>query len=240
MAKLDVLVFAAHPDDAELGAGGTIALQTAKGRKVGVIDLTQGELGTRGTVETRKQEAAASSKILQLSIRENLGLPDGFFENNRQSQIALIQAIRTYQPEIILANAPTDRHIDHGRGAELAKNAAFLAGLIKIETFDAQGQAQQAWRPKALYHYIQDYHLKPSFVIDVSQTWETKMQAIKAFQTQFHNPDLKAPQTPISTPDFLNFLEARAREMGRMIGASLGEGFIKSTPLGVKDLFDLL
>ncbi len=240
MSKLDVLVFAAHPDDAELGAGGTIALQTTKGRKVGIIDLTKGELGTRGTTQTRQQEAAASSKILRLSIRENLALPDGFFEDNRESQLKLIRAIRTYQPEIILANAPTDRHIDHGRGAELAKNAAFLAGLRKIETFDAQGQVQEAWRPKALYHYIQDYHLKPSFVIDVGSTWQIKMQAILAFQTQFHNPDLNAPQTPISTPDFLNFLEARAREMGRMIGVSLGEGFIKATPLGVKDLFDLV
>ncbi len=240
MSKLDILVFAAHPDDAELGAGATIALQTAKGRKVGVIDLTQGELGTRGTAQTRKLEAEAASKILALTVRENLGLPDGFFENNRESQLKLIQVIRTYQPEIILANAPTDRHIDHGRGAELAKNAAFLAGLLKIETFDAQGNLQQPWRPKALYHFIQDYHLKPSFVVDVSQSWQTKMQAIKAYDTQFHNPDLDAPQTPISTPDFLNFLEARAREMGRMIGVSLGEGFIKSTPLGVNDLFDLV
>jgi bacillithiol biosynthesis deacetylase BshB1 len=240
MTKLDILVFGAHPDDAELGAGGTIAAHIAQGKKVGMIDLTQGELGSRGTPQTRKTEAAAASEILGITVRENLGLLDGFFENNPSSQLILIQAIRKYQPEIVLANAPIDRHIDHGRGAALAKDACFLSGLAKISTQDEEGREQTHWRPKSLYHYIQDYHLTPSLVVDVSKFWNKKMDSIKAYSTQFYTPDQEGPQTPISSPDFLHFLDARGREMGRMIGVEFGEGFIKATPIGTDDLFKLM
>ncbi len=239
MTKLDLLVLGAHPDDAELGAGGIIASHIGKGKTVGVIDFTKGELGSRGTPQIRKEEADAASKILGLTVRENLGLADGFFENNQASQLTLIQAIRKYRPEVVLANAPIDRHIDHGRGAALAKDACFLSGLAKIHTKDSNGNAQKHWRPKALYHYVQDYHLTPLLVIDVTDFWQIKMRAVKAYSTQFYTPNQEGPQTPISSPDFLHFLEARGREMGRMIGVEFGEGLIKATPIGTDNLFKL-
>lgn len=238
--KLDILVLAAHPDDAELSCSGTIAAHIAKGKKVGIVDFTQGELGTRGSAEIRKQEAEEASRILEISARENLKMADGFFQNDQANQLKVIQAIRTYQPEIIFTNALNDRHIDHGKGAKLAHESCFLSGLRKIETFDAVGKPQEAWRPKALYHYIQDYYLKPDLVIDITNFWEIKVAAIRAFKTQFYDPNSDEPITPISTPDFLDFLEARAREMGRMIGVKYGEGFNKAMPIGAKSMFDLL
>lgn len=238
--KLDILILAAHPDDAELGAGGTIAAHVAKGRKVGVIDLTRGELGTRGTPETRASEAAEGAKILGLSVRENLGLADGFFRNDEEHQRRVIQAVRKYQPEIVLANAIQDRHSDHGKGAELAYDSCFLSGLTKIETRDEQGNVQQVWRPKVVYHYIQSQFIEPDFIVDVTPHWETKINAIKAFKTQFFDPDSKAPTTYISTPEFLNMVEARAIEFGHAIGVKYGEGFTVRRYPGVNDLFDLL
>lgn len=237
--KLDILAIAAHPDDAELGCGGTIAKHTSLGYKVGIVDLTRGELGTRGTPETRQKEASDSAKILNVSVRENLGLPDGFFQNNSESQLAVIRAIRTYQPRIILANAVYDRHIDHGKGASLAYDASFLSGLLKIETVNAEGKKQAPWRPEAVYHYVQSQFITPDFVIDISAEWETKMSAVKAFTSQFFNPDSKEPETYISKPGFLRMLEARAVEYGHAIGATHGEGFTARRFIGIDSLFNL-
>ncbi|HET9053208.1 MAG TPA: bacillithiol biosynthesis deacetylase BshB1 [Cyclobacteriaceae bacterium] len=237
--KLDILVLAAHPDDAELGAGGTIASHVAKGRNVGVVDFTRGELGTRGTPETRASEAAEGAKILGLTVRENLGLADGFFRNDEAHQRKVIAAIRKYQPEIVLANAVRDRHSDHGKGAQLAYDSCFLSGLAKIETKDEQGNIQKAWRPKAVYHYIQSQFIEPDFIVDVSAHWQTKIRAVKAFKTQFFNPDSKEPATYISTPEFLSMIEARALEFGHAIGVKYGEGFTVSRYPGVEDLFHL-
>lgn len=238
--KLDILVLASHPDDAELGAGGTIACHVAMGQKVGIVDFTKGELGTRGTPETRASEAAEGAKILGLAIRENLGLADGFFRNDEEHQRKVIAAIRKYQPEIVLANAVYDRHSDHGKGAALAYDSCFLSGLAKIETKDVQGNAQKAWRPKAVYHYIQSQFIQPDFILDVTPYWGTKINAIKAFKTQFFDPNSKEPATYISTPEFLNMVEARAIELGHAIGVKYGEGFtVRRTP-GITDLFQLL
>ena len=228
--QLDILVIVAHPDDAELGCGGTIAKHVAQGYKVGVIDLTQGELGTRGTIETRYEEAEASKKILGLSIRENLKMADGFFEDNKENQLAIIKKIRQYSPKVIIANALQDRHIDHGRAAQLVKNACFLSGLKKIET------GTTPWRPEKLYHMIQDHYMQPNFVVDVSDFWNKKMESILAFKTQFYNPEEEAPNTPISGQDFLKFLEGRGRDFGRAIGVEYGEGFVAETPLEISAL----
>lgn len=232
--KLDLLVFAAHPDDAELSCSGTLLTQIALGKKAGIIDLTEGELGTRGTVETRREEARCSSEILGLSVRENLGLPDGFFENDKTTQLTLIRVLRKYRPDIVLINAREDRHPDHGRGGTLQSRACFLSGLAKIDT----GQA--AWRPRLVFHYIQDRYLKPDFVVDITAQWEKKKAAIQAFKTQFFDPQSKEPLTYISHPDFLDFVEARAREMGHHIGVKYGEGFQTDRVLGVRDLSGLL
>jgi bacillithiol biosynthesis deacetylase BshB1 len=231
--KLDILVIAAHPDDAELGCGGTILKHVAMGKKVGVVDLTRGELGTRGTPKTREQEATDSGKIMGLSARENLSLPDGFFRNEKEHQLEVVKAIRKYQPEIILANARHDRHPDHGRGSDLAFEASFLSGLTKIET------GQPAWRPKVIYHYIQSQFITPDFVVDVSDFWEKKMDAIRAFKTQFFDPNSKEPDTYISSPAFMKLLEARGIEYGHAIGAKYGEGFTVRKFIGVNSLFDL-
>jgi N-acetylglucosamine malate deacetylase 1 len=236
--KLDILVFAAHPDDAELGCGGTIAKHISLGYKVGVIDLTRGELGTRGTVQTRDAEAKDSANVLGLSVRENLNLRDGFFKNDEDQQLKLIQVIRKYQPEIVLANAVNDRHPDHGKGAAIAFDSCFLAGLAKVETKE-DGKLQKAWRPKYLYHYIQSQFIVPDFVVDVSAHWQTKMNSIRAFKTQFFDPSSSEPETFISKPSFLIFLEARAKELGQAIGAEYGEGFTKASTFGIEDLFHL-
>jgi len=237
--KLDILVLAAHPDDAELGCAGTLASHIAKGHKAGIVDFTKGELGTRGTAEDREAEAASSASILGLSVRENLCLEDGFFQNTRESQLAVVQAIRKFQPEIVLTNAIKDRHPDHGRGAQLAYDSCFLSGLIKVETED-QGVQQQAWRPKAIYHFLQSEFIEPDFVVDISDYWEVKMKSIMAFKTQFFDSKSKEPETYISKPGFLRMVESRANELGHSIGARYGEGFTISRRPGIKSLFDLL
>ena len=237
--KLDILVIAAHPDDAELGCGGTIAKHTALGNKVGIVDLTRGELGTRGTPDIRRREASEAAEILGVSLRENLELPDGFFQNDPNSQLVVIRAIRKYQPRIILANAVYDRHIDHGKGASLAYDATFLSGLVKIQTSDSDGKKQSPWRPEAVYHFIQSQFISPDFVVDISGHWETKMNAIKAFRSQFFDPASKEPETYISKPGFLKMLEARAVEYGHAIGSTYGEGFTTRRFVGVNSLFDL-
>ncbi len=236
--KLDILVLAAHPDDAELGCGGTILNHVAAGYKVGIVDFTRGELGTRGTPKTREQEALDSAKILGLTTRENLNLPDGFFQNSKEYQLAVIKAVRKYQPSVVLANATYDRHPDHGRGSDLAFESCFLSGLTKIETKDENGK-QIAWRPTALYHYLQSQFIEPAFVVDISETWEKKLEAIRAFKSQFFDPSSKEPETYISKPGFLKMLEARAVEMGHAIGVKHGEGFVARRWLGVKSLFDI-
>ncbi|MBL7857333.1 MAG: bacillithiol biosynthesis deacetylase BshB1 [Cyclobacteriaceae bacterium] len=238
--KVDILVIAAHPDDAELGAGGTIVSHVAMGHKVAVVDLTRGELGTRGTAEIRDEEAAAAAKILGLTVRENLQLKDGFFQNDADTQRIVIQALRRFQPDIVLTNAIYDRHTDHGKGASLVADACFLSGLAKILTTDRNDQEQQAWRPKAVYHFIQSQFIKPDFIVDVSDHWETKMKAIRAFKTQFYDPASNEPETYISNPGFLKMIEARAIEFGHAIGAKYGEGFTIRRFPGVKSLYHLL
>lgn len=238
--KLDILVLAAHPDDAELGCGGTIAKHVELGFSVGVVDFTKGELGTRGTPEIREKEAAESSGILGLTIRENLGLRDGFFLNNEKEQLVVAKAIRKFRPEIVLANAIFDRHPDHGKGAALAYDACFIAGLSKVNTLDDQGNPQEPWRPKAFYHYIQSEFVTPDFIVDISHFWDIKMSSIKAFRTQFYDPSSKEAETYISSPAFLKKLEARSIDFGHAIGAAYGEGFVVRRFPGIKNLFDLL
>ncbi|MFL5731224.1 MAG: bacillithiol biosynthesis deacetylase BshB1 [Cytophagaceae bacterium] len=237
--KLDILVFAAHPDDAELSCAGTIVSAIAKGRKAGIIDLTRGELGTRGNAEIRDREAAAAAKVLGIHVRENALFADGFFQNDETHNLELIRFIRKYQPEIVLANAVSDRHPDHGRGSELVSRACFLSGLRKIET-KLGNKIQKEWRPKAVYHYIQDRHITPDFVVDISRYWDKKEKAIRAYKSQFYDPMSKEPQTYISDPEFFSFIEARAREMGHAIGVKYGEGFTREKLVGVRDLFDLI
>ena len=218
--KLDILVMAAHTDDAELSCAGTILKHIAAGKKVGIVDFTRGELGTRGTPEIRLQESADATKILGLHARENLGIRDGFFRNDEETQLKLIEVIRKYQPDIVLANALEDRHPDHGKGAQLAIDACFLSGLRQIKTGDLP-----AWRPAQVYHYIQDRYLEPDFVVDISAHWDQKEAAIRAFKSQFFDPNSAEPASYISSPDFLNFIQARAMEMGHKIGVKYGEGF---------------
>jgi N-acetylglucosamine malate deacetylase 1 len=237
--KLDVLVLAAHPDDAELGCGGTILVHLAMGKKVGLIDLTRGELGTRGTAELRSKEAAEASSILVLTVRGNLGLADGFFNNDEQSVMKIIEVIRKYQPDIVLANAPADRHPDHGRAAELSARACFLSGLVKIKS-SLDGEEQTAWRPRHFFNYIQDRLLKPDFIVDISAHWDTKVNAIKAFKSQFFNPDSQEPETYISTSDFMVLVESRARELGHHIGVKYGEGFLSQKEIGIKNFDQII
>jgi bacillithiol biosynthesis deacetylase BshB1 len=236
--KLDILVFAVHPDDAELGCSGTLLKHIADGKKVGIIDFTRGELGTRGSAEIRDTEAADSAKILGLHVRENLKLRDGFFKNDEEHQLALIKMVRKYQPEIILTNALHDRHPDHGRAGDLANDAIFLSGLRRIET-ELDGVAQTAWRPRLVLQYIQDRYIEPDVIIDITDFMETKLAAIRAFKTQFDSPDNKEPQTYISSPEFLEAVISRAREFGKSIGATYAEGFTSRKLLGVDSLFNL-
>ena len=238
--KLDILVIASHPDDAEISCAGTIARHIALGHKVGIGDLTKGELGTRGTVEIREQEAAASARILGVSVRDNLGLKDGFFQNNPTTQLSVVRAVRKYQPSIVLANAVYDRHIDHGKGASLAYDACFLSGLVRIETVDDAGNKQMPWRPSAVYHYIQSLYIEPDFIVDISDYWQTKVNAIAAFKSQFFDPSSEEPETFVSNPGFVKMLEARALDWGYAIGAKYGEGFTTRRYPGVKSLFDLV
>jgi N-acetylglucosamine malate deacetylase 1 len=229
--KLDILVMAAHPDDAELSCAGTILKHIAAGKKVGIVDFTRGELGTRGTPEIRLQESADATKIIGLHARENLGIRDGFFQNDEETQLKLIEVIRKYQPEIVLANALEDRHPDHGKGAQLAIDACFLSGLRQIKTGNLP-----AWRPAQVYHYIQDRYLEPDFVVDISAHWDQKEAAIRAFKSQFFDPTSAEPASYISSPDFLNFINARAMEMGHKIGVKYGEGFQSQKTLEKKIL----
>ncbi len=236
--KLDILVIAAHPDDAELGCSGTIAAHVAKGYKVGIIDLTLGEMGTRGTPESRLQEAMEAGRILNLSVRENMGFRDVFFKDDESHQVELVKIIRKYQPNVVLANAVSDRHPDHGKGSSLASNACFMSGLRKIET-QLDGIHQLPWRPKSVYHYIQNNYIKPDFIFDISDFWDTKVSSILAFKSQFYDPNSQEPASFISSPEFLPFIESRARELGHRIMATYGEGFTVERSIGIKDLFDL-
>ena len=237
--KLDILAFSAHPDDIELASSGTVLAHIAQGKKVGIIDLTQGDLGTRGTVEIRMKEVEVSNKILGIHVRENLKFRDGFFVKDETHLLKVIEMIRKYQPEIILANAVTDRHIDHGRAADLLHDACFLSGLVKVET-SHDGKNQNPWRPKAVYHYIQDNYSNPDIVVDITPYFEKKMESIKAFSSQFYDPNSKEPVTPISTKDFLDFVESRSLHFGRTIGVRYGEGFTIKRPIGIKDLTTIL
>ena len=237
--KLDILAFGAHPDDIELNCAGTLLVEKVNGKKIGVIDLTQGELGTRGSAEIRRQEAAAAAKILQLDVRENLELADGFFKNDETHQRQVIKIIRKYQPEIILCNAPEDRHPDHGKAAQLVEDAVFLSGLRKIVT-DDNGLQQEVWRSTYVFNFIQDRYLHPNFVIDISAVMEQKIAAIRAYTTQFDSPDLSEPQTYISTPDFLDGIIYRSKMYGKMIGVKYAEGFISKKMIGFNSFDSLI
>lgn len=236
--KLDILVIAVHPDDAELCCSGTILKHIALGKKVGIVDLTRGELGTRGTAETRDEEAKDSARILGLHARENLGLRDGFFQNDEFHRLEVIKMIRKYQPEIILSNALEDRHPDHGRAGDLVYDSVFLSGLPKIET-SVDGIKQEAHRPRLLLQYIQDRYIKPDIIVDITEHIDKKIESIKAFKTQFYNPDVEGLQTYISSPEFFESMIGRAREFGKSISATFGEGFTSRKLLGVDNLFDL-
>jgi bacillithiol biosynthesis deacetylase BshB1 len=235
MHKLDILAFGAHPDDVELGCGGTLLGAVAEGKKVGVIDLTKGELGTRGTTAQRLKEAQLASEILGLTIRENLGMADGFFENDKAHQFVIIETIRRFQPSIIFINAPEDRHPDHGRASKLVEDAAFLSGLTKIQTTH-NGVAQEAWRPTQVFHYIQSRSLAPNFVVDISAHMDKKMESILAHSSQFYDPNSIEPETFISGTAFLEFVKGRAKELGQQIGVQYAEGFITRKLLGIGSL----
>jgi bacillithiol biosynthesis deacetylase BshB1 len=237
--KVDVLAVGVHPDDVELACSGTLAKHIAMGKTAGILDLTLGELGTRGNAETRTKEAQAAAKILGVSFRTQLDFKDGFFINDEAHLRKIIQQIRKYQPEIVLCNAVSDRHPDHGRAAKLIADACFYSGLVKIET-SLDGKAQNAWRPKAVYHYIQDHFIHPDFVIDISDFFELKHKAIMAFSSQFYSSNSKEPETPISSKEFLESLNSKMSIWGRSIGVKYAEGFTTNRYPGIKSLFDLV
>jgi bacillithiol biosynthesis deacetylase BshB1 len=236
--KLDLLAFGAHPDDVELSCAGTLIKHVALGKKVGIVDLTRGELGTRGTAEIRETEAAAATKIMGVHIRENLEMRDGFFQNDEPNQLKVITMLRKYRPEIVLANAVVDRHPDHGRGARLVNDACFLSGLIKIKTAE-KDLIQEPWRPRAVYHYLQDMWLDPGVLIDISEYWDKRMEAIMCFRSQFFNASSTEPVTYISTPEFLESLKFRAQALGRMIGVAYAENFTTLRKTGIDHFFVL-
>jgi bacillithiol biosynthesis deacetylase BshB1 len=229
-----------HPDDVELCASGTILKHLDLGYTVAICDLTQGELGTRGSGPLRLQEADKAKQILGISHRENLGMADGFFQHNEENIKKIAKVIRKYKPEIVLANAVTDRHPDHGRASKLISDACFYAGLVKIETRDDEGLIQSAWRPKAVYHYIQDRNLKADFVVDITQYLDKKIESIMAYSSQFFDPESKEPETPISSKAFIDYMKAKNRAYGRDIGAEYAEAFTVERNMGVKNLFDLV
>ena len=243
--KLDILAFGAHPDDIELSCAGTLIVEKMKGKKVGIIDLSQGELGTRGNAEARRQEAQDAAAIMQVDIRDNLSMADGFFKNDKEHQLKIITVLRKYQPEIVLCNAPEDRHPDHGRSSDLVTDAAFLSGLQKIITYSNEGDKnesilQKEWRPKYVFNYIQDRFLQPHFVIDITEGFEKKLEAIKAFKSQFFNAEInEEPQTYVSSPEFLDSVIYRAKMFGKMIGVKYAEGYISKKMIGLKS-FDVL
>lgn len=238
--KLDVLAIGAHPDDVELGCSGTLINEIKKGKKAGIIDLTQGELGTRGTVETRYQEAADAAKIIGVTVRENLKMRDGFFQNDEAHQLQLIQKLRQYQPDIVIGNILEDRHPDHGRAGSLIYDACFLSGLKQIVTKDDEGNIQEKWRPSYLLHYIQDRFYEPDVIVDITDVWEQRLEAIKAYKTQFFNPGLNEPQTYISSPEFFESVKSRARLLGKRIGVAYAEGFLSKKSIGIRGLDALI
>lgn len=237
--KLDILAFGAHPDDVELGCSGTLAKEVHLGKKVGIIDLTRGELGTRGSVEIRNSESAKASEILGIHLRENLDMRDGFFVNDEAHQLKIIQVLRKYQPDIVICNAIDDRHIDHGKGSKLVSDACFLSGLRKIET-EWEGSLQDAWRPKAVYHYIQWKNIEPDFVVDISGFMDVKMESILAYGSQFYNPNSEEPTTPIATKNFLDSVKYRAQDLGRIVGVEFAEAYTVERYLAVNSLGDLI
>ena len=237
--KVDIVAFGAHPDDVELGCGATIAKEVSLGKKVAVVDLTRGELGTRGSAEIRDEEAARAAVVLGLSARENLRFRDGFFKNDEAHQLEVIKMIRKYKPEIVLCNAIDDRHIDHGKGSRLVSDACFLSGLRRIET-TYEGAPQEAWRPKVVYHYIQWKTIEPDFVVDVSGFIDQKMEAVLAYRTQFYDTNSKEPVTPITSKTFLDSLKYRAEDLGRLIGTDFAEGFTVERYLAVNSLDNLM
>ena len=236
--KLDILAFGAHPDDVELGCSGTIAKEVSLGKKVGIIDLTRGELGTRGSVAIRNEESAKASAILGVTVRRNLDMRDGFFVNDEAHQIKVIEMIRKYQPEIVLCNAITDRHIDHGKGSKLVSDACILSGLRQIKT-ELNGEAQEAWRPKVVYHYIQWQNIEPDFVVDISGFMDKKMESVLAYGSQFYDPNSKEPVSPITSKNFLDSVKYRAQDLGRLVGVEYAEGFTTERYLAVNSLGDL-
>ncbi len=233
--KLHVLAFGVHPDDVELGCAGTLLASISQGKKAGIIDLTRGELGTRGTPETRNAESTAAAKVLGLAVRENLSMADGFFEHNQENLLTVVRVIRKYSPDIIICNAPEDRHPDHGRSSKLVSDAAFLSGLRKIETTDENGKQQEAWRPKYVFHYIQDRYLEPDFVFDITSFQDKKMEAIQCYATQFFNPELDEPNTYISSPEFLQSITGRDAILGKRIGVRFAEGFLTDKMVGIQN-----
>lgn len=237
--KLDILAFGAHPDDVELGCGATIAKEVSLGKKIGIIDLTRGELGTRGSAELRTIEAANAAEILGVSVRENLDFADGFFINDKEHQLAIIKMVRKYQPEIVLCNAIDDRHIDHAKGSKLVSDACFLSGLIKIET-TLDGEIQEKWRPKQVYHYMQWKNLEPDFVVDVTGFMDKKVNAVQAYSSQFYNPKSNEPETPITSKNFLNSIVYRANDLGRLINVECAEGFNSERYVAVENLSKLI
>jgi bacillithiol biosynthesis deacetylase BshB1 len=237
--KLDILAFGAHPDDVELGCGATIAKEVSLGKKVGIVDLTRGELGSRGSADLRDEEAAIAAKILGISVRENLRFADGFFANDKTHQLQIIKMIRKYQPEIVLCNAVDDRHIDHPKASNLVSDACFLSGLIKIET-ELEGQQQEKWRPKQVYHYLQWKSSTPDFVVNVSDFMEVKIKAVLAYGSQFYNPRSKEPETPISSENFTDSVQYRAKDLGRLIGVEFAEGFTAERYVAVENLDKLI
>lgn len=238
--KLDILGISVHPDDIELSCSGTIFKHIAQGKKVGIVDLTRGELGTRGSAAIRTEEAKKAAEVMGLSVRENLDMADGFFQHTQENLIKIARVIRQYQPDIVLANALSDRHPDHGRASKLTADACFISGLVKVEISDDDGQLLERWRPKAVYHYIQDHNLHPDFVVDVTGYMDQKIESIMAYKSQFFDPNSKELATPISSAGFIEFVKAKSRVYGRTIGAEYGEGFNVARPIGVNNLFDLL
>ncbi len=237
--KLDILAIGAHPDDVELSCSGTIAKEIEKGKKVGILDLTRGELGTRGTAEIRDLEARNAAKVLGASIRENLGFKDAFFVNDKHHQLEIIKILRKYQPKVVLCNAITDRHIDHGKGSKLVSDACFLSGLRKIET-SIDGNIQEPWRPKHVYHYIQWMNIEPDFVVDISNHIDKKMASVEAYTSQFYDAGSKEPSTPISSKNFLDSIKYRAADLGRIIGVKYAEGYTVERYVAVDSIFDLI
>lgn len=237
--KLDILAFGAHPDDVELGCGATIAKEISLGKKVGIVDLTRGELGTRGSADLRDIEAKNAAKILGVTVRENLAFADGFFTNDKTHQLEIIKMIRKYQPEIVLCNAIDDRHIDHPKGSSLVSNACFLSGLIKIDT-NVKGKQQEKWRPKKVYHYIQWKNIEPDFIVDVTGYVDKKKKAVLSYASQFFDPKSNEPETPITSKNFIDSIDYRARDLGRLIGVDFAEGFTSERYVAVENLDKLI